>query len=218
MAIPSIEQTVGLNDKVYGALKDAILKKVLRPGDRLDIVSLAKHWGISRTPVNDALQRLKVDGLIEVAPRKGTYVSVVDAEQVLQMLNVREMFELYAAEHSCGQIQEGQLALMNENLVKADHLLQRKSFDYIAYTDLDIEFHTTLIQWTGNDRLLHIYQAQHFHWQTARFYYDRASQKSAVGQTEHWEIYRAFLHNDLVSLRAAISKHIQAARAGIQNI
>lgn len=210
-----IEQLSGLNDRVYHALKDAILKKVFQPGARLDITELAKYWGVSRTPVNDALQRLKAEGLVEVIPRKGTYVSRIHSEDVLQMLDVRLMFELHAAEQVVLNVTSEQLDELRENLSQSDKLLRVEPLDYIAYTNFDIEFHTTLIVWTGNRVLLRLYESQHFLWHTARFYYFQALSKALRGQQQHWEMYRALENHDLSALKRTIMKHINEARQGI---
>jgi DNA-binding GntR family transcriptional regulator len=96
--LPDLPRQSGLNDQVYEALKAAIVQHALPKGSRLDVNRLAKKWGVSRTPVNDAIQRLSVDGLVAVVPRRGTFVARMEVKDILDLMDVRLMFELRAAE------------------------------------------------------------------------------------------------------------------------
>ncbi len=55
--------------------------------------------GVSRSPVNDAIQRLTMEGLISVIPRRGTFIAKMDVKDILELMDVRLMFELRAAEY-----------------------------------------------------------------------------------------------------------------------
>ncbi|MBN8638206.1 MAG: GntR family transcriptional regulator, partial [Anaerolineae bacterium] len=68
-----------LNDVVYHLLRERILTRGFVPGERLDLDDLATRLQISRTPLKDALNRLTVEGLIEIQPRRGTFVTKPDA-------------------------------------------------------------------------------------------------------------------------------------------
>ena len=99
-----LPQYSGLNDQVYEALRDAILQHILPAGCKLDVNLLAKRWGVSRTPVNDAIQRLMIEGLVSVVPRRGTFVTRVDVKDILESMDVRLMFEFRGAELIIGDI------------------------------------------------------------------------------------------------------------------
>ncbi|KMO34340.1 AsnC family transcriptional regulator [Methylobacterium variabile] len=80
-------------------IEDEIVDGVLRPGDRLDEVQLAARFGVSRTPIREALLQLAVTGLIEVKPRRGAVVSTPEPARLLEMFET--MAELEAA---CGRL------------------------------------------------------------------------------------------------------------------
>jgi len=81
---------------IYGDLREAILAGQYRPGDQLVETALASQFGISRTPVREALRRLEQDGLIERGTR-GMQVSRRSPEQILEIYEVRVVLETAAA-------------------------------------------------------------------------------------------------------------------------
>lgn len=80
-------------------IEDEIVDGVLRPGDRLDEVPLAARFGVSRTPIREALLQLAVTGLIEIKPRRGAVVSLPEPARLIEMFET--MAELEAA---CGRL------------------------------------------------------------------------------------------------------------------
>ncbi|WP_207484190.1 GntR family transcriptional regulator [Arenibaculum pallidiluteum] len=69
-------------------LENAILTGSLLPGQRLDEVSLAKRFGVSRTPIREALRQLETAGLVEIRPRRGAVVAELGTERLVQMFEV----------------------------------------------------------------------------------------------------------------------------------
>lgn len=204
-----LPQYSGLNDQVYEALRNAILQEVLPAGCKLDVNLLAKRWGVSRTPVNDAIQRLMTEGLVTVVPRRGTFVARVEAKDILEFMDVRLMFELRAAELCIGRISRKQLDELKGILLQMDELLKAPDIDYIHYGSLDRDQHALPIRWTNNQKLYEIYQAQNIRWCITR------PPKSFAGQAEHWDIYKAYEAGSLDAARAAITRHIEAGKARV---
>ncbi len=83
-------------------IEDEIVDGALRPGDRLDECQLAARFGVSRTPIREALLQLAVTGLIEVKPRRGAVVSIPEPARLIEMFET--MAELEAA---CGRLAAG---------------------------------------------------------------------------------------------------------------
>jgi GntR family transcriptional regulator, rspAB operon transcriptional repressor len=203
---------LGLNDQVYDVLKRSILTHKLRVGTKLDVNQLAKRWGISRSPVHDAVQRLMVEGIITVIPRRGTFVANLDAEEVIELMDVRLMFELRAAEIVTSKLTPVQLANMKKILTEMDELLEAPALDYVSYSNLDIKLHSLPILWSENKRLYKIYQSLHFQWHMTRLL------KSRVGHLEHWEIFKAYESGSLEQVKSALTRHIDAGKASINEL
>ena len=76
-------------DEVYEAMRQAIITRVFKPGERLQVEEISQKLGVSLTPVRHALQQLSTEGLIEIHPRSGTYVSTVSAEDIEETFEFR---------------------------------------------------------------------------------------------------------------------------------
>lgn len=87
-----------LTEQTYRILKDRILRNELLPGAQISVPEVALALGVSRTPVTDALKRLASDGLVDIFPRRGTFVSQLTARDVAEIFDIRLMIELSAAE------------------------------------------------------------------------------------------------------------------------
>lgn len=207
--LPDLPHHAGLNDQIYDALKLAILQHALLDGSRVDVHQLAKKWGVSRTPVNDALQRLTIDGLVTVVPRRGTFVARMDVKDILDLMDVRLMFELRAAELTIGQMNGERLQSLEEILVKIDGMLKSEELDYMQYRKQDIKLHLQPILWTDNAKLTKLYKAQNFPWYMTRL------RKNFAGQAEHWEIFQAYRSGSLDSVKKAVTRHIDAGKIGV---
>src|SRR3990172_9551668 len=81
--------TVGIHE----ALKKAILEGRLRPSERINQEQIARELGVSRTPVRD--------GLVDLQPRRGAFVSAFDERDVFEIYNLRELLEPHAAARAC---------------------------------------------------------------------------------------------------------------------
>jgi DNA-binding GntR family transcriptional regulator len=84
---------VTLSDEVFQALAKAIVSGALEPGRRLDEPTVCRQFGVSRTPVREALRRLNGTGLVEVTPRRGVTVAKIEIEQLTDMFEALGEFE-----------------------------------------------------------------------------------------------------------------------------
>ena len=82
----------------YSLILTAIESGTYRPGDRLVESELAERFGVSRTPVREALQRLASEGLVVVLPRRGILVSEINISRHLQLLEIRRVLERFVAQ------------------------------------------------------------------------------------------------------------------------
>ncbi len=87
-------------------IEEAIVSGEFRPGDRLEEVSLAEHYGVSRTPVREALRQLQEAGLIDIKPRKGATVSVVTPTHLIHMFEVMAGIEGIAGRLAARRLDE----------------------------------------------------------------------------------------------------------------
>src|ERR1039457_4290391 len=93
-----------LVDAVYQSLRQAILDSSIPPSERLNVEELAQKLGVSLTPVRHAVQQLATEGLVEIKPRSGTFVTQLSAQNVEETLEIRRALECLAVETAIEKI------------------------------------------------------------------------------------------------------------------
>jgi DNA-binding GntR family transcriptional regulator len=216
MAFPEVEQT-RVSDRVYGILRQKILSKQLLPGERLDLDSIEQQLKVSMTPIKMALDRLAVEGLVEIRPRRGTYVSSLSQTEIAEAFDVRGIMERYALELAVRQMNDQQRQHVRRLVKQLDSMLEENDWNsiYPQYVDLDHELHRFLVQAAGNRRLLSLYDHNNVHVQMARARYTRAEKELAVAQKEHEELLRLIERKQALEAAAAVGRHIERAKVSL---
>lgn len=145
-----IEYT-SLDDLVYAKVKEMILDKQLKPGERILQEQLAKKLGISRSPVRKVLSQLAKEHLVTIVPRGGAYVKEFSIEEMLAIFAIREVFEGLACREAVSVVSKDELNFFKNLFKKA--VKSAGHGDWRAYLKADEEFHSFLIQRTRTDLL-----------------------------------------------------------------
>jgi len=196
-----------LNEQAYRRIRQGIQNGTLGRGAALSEGSLARHLGISRTPVREALKRLAVEGLVEVFPRRGTFVSVPDMDAVREIFQVREAVEGLAARLAAPRHDASELAALRARLEAA-----RRARDAETVFALGREFHEWIIRQAGNRRLteyLNTLQSQIHAVVTMGTRLQGQMERSA---DEYRAIMDALRRRDGDAAEAAMRRHIGSVR------
>ncbi len=138
-------------DYAYDVLRDRIIRLKLYPGQPLSENEIAQTLRISRTPIREALARLSQEQLLEVLPQRGTYVSLIDLEQVEEARFVREQLEPAVARLACERFANDRLVQLEMNVMLFEKYVGEK--DYAKLFALDVQFHETLFAGSGKERI-----------------------------------------------------------------
>jgi DNA-binding GntR family transcriptional regulator len=133
--------------QVYATLRSSIVRGDLRPGEKLSENTLAGELGVSRTPVREALARLRDDRLVEIVPQLGTFVAAISPQAVRDAQFVREALECAAIRRAAELAGDDDVARLEENLQAQDRA--RASNDLDAFYMLDDAFHRGLCDLSG---------------------------------------------------------------------
>jgi GntR family transcriptional regulator, rspAB operon transcriptional repressor len=206
---PHLDRT-DLTEQTYQVLKDRILRRQLMPGERISVDDIAQRMGVSRTPVTDGLKRLAVEGLVEIVPRRGTFVSSLTAKDVAELFDVRAVIELYAAQRLLG---EGKAAEYLRRIeLPTQHMRQATASgdyrDYPAFMDGDRDFHLALVDLAGNDHLARVYAELNVHIQVSRAHYLNTVEDAVQALREHDAIIEAFRAEDRAAVEQSLGTHI----------
>jgi DNA-binding GntR family transcriptional regulator len=146
-------------DGVYEALRAAIVAKRLLPGDRLAEEQLAKQFGVSRTPVREALLRLEAEQFATRVARRGLVVRPIPEREVLEVYAVRAALDGLAASLAAGQAtppDKARLRWISDQISEAG---ARSDFGKMA--ELNIDLHEALCEAAHNGMLLHFMRQIH---------------------------------------------------------
>ncbi len=215
-AYPLIEHT-DLTDKIYDILKEKILRREVGPGDRLSVEDIAEMMGVSRTPVKDAINRLASEGLVDIQSRRGTFVASLEQPDIVDLFEMRRLFETYAAEQwfkrgKSPELIEKIKRFLKEMAVSADG---DRYTDYARFMDNDHDFHRAIIASVANKRLIQLYEELGVHIQVARAHYVRNVQSARDAQQEHQAIVEAFEKGNLSQIRASLTRHIDNVESAL---
>jgi DNA-binding GntR family transcriptional regulator len=138
--------------RLYRVLKRDILAEAFRPGQPLAETELAERFGISRTPIREALIRLQADGLVRIEPRRGASVQALSVTDFLEVNELRLILEPYAAREAALSLDRTEI----EEL-RAKHASIRtgdpNEMDLRQLEQLDSNVHEAIARASGNERL-----------------------------------------------------------------
>ena len=209
-------ETSALATQVYKELRSEIICGIFAPGEKLDINELANKYGVSRSPVKEAVNQLVHDGLIEIFPRKGTYIAQLCFKDCMEALDARFMVETWAAAQVIEHLSDEQIDTWKQIIEKMDALLRVQPFSYESYSELDKEFHQLLVKCARNQKVQYIYNCINPIISLARVGYSEVFENSLKRHKDHQNIFDALKNRDLSSLIEALQQHNRTLKEDIK--
>ncbi len=148
-----------LRGRVFHHLREDILSGKYKEGDELKEVAIGEELGVSRTPVREAFRQLELEGLIQIIPNKGAYVTGITEKDVKDIYMIRSLLEGLCARWACEHITKEQMEEMEENIYLAKFHAQKGHLEQLA--ELDNRFHDILYEACNSKILEH--QLKDFH-------------------------------------------------------
>jgi DNA-binding GntR family transcriptional regulator len=140
-----------LHDEIACAIRLMIAQRQLRPGARIPEQALCARFGVSRTPLREALKVLSAEGLVRLLPNRGAVVERLTPKEVDEMIMMLGVFEGLAAELACPRIDDNgvsQLRALHERMVE-----HWRSSEGEAYVEADLAFHAAIFRCADNSVL-----------------------------------------------------------------
>ena len=201
-----------IDEYIYELLLKKIVSQEFAPGQKLPSVDeMASALRVSRTPVTEAVNRLAVEGLLYVVPRKGTFVSDVTPTTIKELFDVRLMMELHAAMRALERVTDEEIAELQQLVSSLGRFVEDGRYtDFEAFLALDSQFHLAMVQLAGNSLLLRQYEGINLHLMVVRAYHRAPGAGAEAGPTqeEHLRIMSALQKRDAKSLEEALTAHI----------
>lgn len=189
-----------------------IVSGEIQPGVALSEVGLAETFGVSRTPVREALKQLHVEGLVDVRPRVGTFVSRPSRRELVELFQVKEVLEGLGARQLALGGDVGHVQALADNLRAAEQAVADE--DTPRYADLVDEFHELIIAGAENEKL-----QGHYRMLINQLAYHRlvVSSLKRPGRppssvAEHRSVLDAILAKDSDGAEASMRSHVAASQ------
>tara|TARA_B110000003_G_scaffold21776_1_gene21048 strand:- start:207 stop:848 length:642 start_codon:yes stop_codon:yes gene_type:complete len=135
-------------DQLIETLKSEIYKGVLKPGDQLEETSLADRFGVSRTPIREAVRSLVDLGLLETRSRKGAFVRVATAKELIDLFEVAAELEALACRLSAERLTDDTSLEIQNSLQECEEAA--KVGDISSYAVGNLRFHAAIRDASGN--------------------------------------------------------------------
>ena len=203
------EQSVSLAENVYRQLRSAIVDGEYRPNERLIEADIARRLDASRTPVRESLQRLHNEGLVDLRHRSWT-VREHDAEEIMQIYDIRTPLEGYAARLAAQRASDDQIAAIVA--LNAQLTFELAMSDRSTFIQLHDEFHRAVYAAAANPRLSKIIHEHRHHRFNRRIVHLFTPDQLRVNIAGHAAIVEALRDHDGERIELITREHLEAAK------
>jgi len=208
------------SEKAYEFLRKKLLNRELLAGTRLRYGQVGREMGISATPVREAIGKLASEGLVELIPQSGALVVRPSRQDAIEVFELREAIEPFAAAKACDLVGRLQLRNLADNIDRMTGLLEKaklgdfdRLIDTVAFDRADLQFHMTILEVADNRRMLKA--VTDFHLLTAIIGFDRHDyQTNVLAMTieDHHAILEGLNRRDSQGVIDAMVLHIRNSR------
>ncbi len=195
-----------LRGRVFHKLREDILSGKYQDHEELKEVTIGEEMGVSRTPVREAFRQLELEGLIQIIPNKGAYVTGITEKDVKDIYMIRSLLEGLCARWATEHITQEQMDEMEENVYLARFHAMKGHLEQMA--ELDNRFHDILYEACDSKILEH--QLKDFHQYVLRVRRKTLSdvERGPKSNEEHSRIMEAIKAKDADRAEALANQHM----------
>jgi DNA-binding GntR family transcriptional regulator len=210
---------LSLQERTYRALRKALLEGEFGVGERIFENEVADMLGVSRVPVREAVRRLQQDGLLEVKPRSGIYVTSISPAEVDDIYRIRGALEGAAAGMAAERITDAELRDLGVLLARQDEEARRDreksrrpsgtSSRVVARAD---EFHRSVYRYARSPRLYELLELIYGQVMQFRNITLRMPGRVEAASHGHHALYEALIRHDSAEAERLMRDHVNSAR------
>lgn len=196
-----------IREYVYRFLKQSIVDLDLPPGQSISEQDIATQLNVSRTPVREAFIKLAQENLLDIVPQKGTYVSLIDIDQVEESRFVRQTLEKEVMLQACTSFPADELFQLQSSLALQELCISEKN--YHRFFELDETMHGLIFTGCKKNRTWNLLQLMNAHYNRVRVLSLKTKElKWDQLLKEHQELVKAIRNRDLAAGKKAIDVHL----------
>lgn len=203
-------------ERLAADIAEAILGGELEPGSRLDEQGLADRYGVSRTPVREALRLLATTGLIEMRPRRGATVAQITSERLDEMFVAMGEIEATCARlsaFSMTPVERRRLESLHDRMGE-----MARAGEEAAYADANTAFHSAIYAGTHNSILADVATSLRRRLSPFRRAQFRAPGRLTRSHAEHDDVLQAILRGDAAKAHAGMLRHVNLVEDAFDQI
>lgn len=201
-----VSDKYSLRGRVFQKLRQDILSGKYKDHEELKEVAIGEELGVSRTPVREAFRQLELEGLIQIVPNRGAYVTGITAKDVKDIYMIRSLLEGLCAKLATEKITKEQLEEMEENIYLADFHASKGHLDQMA--ELDNRFHDILYEACDSKMLEHTLKDYHQYVLRVRQKTLATNTRGRASNNEHRQIMEAIKAKDADKAQQLANRHM----------
>jgi DNA-binding GntR family transcriptional regulator len=208
VALAPLDDTSTFKDRAYASLKDVIVSlDIYEQTDevRLDERRLAQDLGISRTPVREAMAQLEREGFVRSVPRRGIYVVRKSKKEVVEMITAWAALESMAARLITTAASDEEIGQLRRMFAKFENGTLHARLD--EYSEVNIEFHQSIIRMSGNGVLIDLAENLFTHMRMIRRKTIGESDRADRSIRDHLNIIEALEARDTARAEDLVRTH-----------
>jgi len=208
LAVGPLANPASFKRQAYAALKNAIASMdvyVSRAEIRLDERRLAHQFGISRTPVREAIAQLEREGFVRSVPRRGVYVVRKTKREVIELITAWAALESMAARLITESASDEDIASLRSMFATFENGAVRAHLD--EYSEINIGFHQTIIRMSGNSMLINLAENLFTHMRMIRRKTIGEKDRADRSIRDHMHIIEALEARDTLRAETLVRDH-----------
>ncbi|MGP4105779.1 GntR family transcriptional regulator [Virgibacillus sp. L01] len=205
-----------LSQLIADQLKRKIWNEEIQFGERLLETELAESFDVSRSTIREALKILEIEELVISQARKGTYVADFTEQDLDEIIELRTLIESQAFTQAIKGLEKEHIEILEQIIdqmkVKADEK------DWNGLFDLDMQFHSYVVNLCGNSRIIKIYDSLQVQIRTFLMHLDQYYSSFQSFYDEHKELLRALVSRDVHTVNESVKNHIAYVEAHLLGV
>ena len=202
-----------LHQELVDRLLQMLITGELTPGTKVPEKDLCIRFGVSRTPMREALKVLASEGLVRLEPNRGAWVTQVTVSEVNEVFPVLGALEALSGELACKHITDAEIdavRLLHQQMVEA-----YEAQDLDGYFSINQEIHKAILTAARNDTLTISCQALSLRMQRARYLANMSDERWRMALDEHEKILHFLIERNGKKLAKTLSEHLETKRVSI---
>ena len=204
-----------LRGQVFDKIRSDILNGKYKRGEELVESSIGKELGISRTPVREAIRQLELEGLVQLVPNKGAFVTGISEKDVRDIYLISARLEGLAARIAAKNITPELLDAMEETVVLSEYHAKKEHYEQVC--EMDSKFHKLLYKASGSRILEHTLTDFHQYVQRVRMASIMKKRRMEKSNDEHDAILTAIREHDEEKAELVATRHISNTVENLKN-